>query len=642
LERLPRHFEDVEADPSHPLDADLFEKVEPYLTSSEVVDLGVSQSLIEQLARLLPNLQQDPTPAVKLLNRLVVPFEFDAIRSLQPPVDFAGGLDLAAVPYHPLALSLLEKAALNQRHAEFIASSPEIIRRLVRLWLRTQDIGVADRAGNVLLAFLEIDRNPVSMTGTDGLDAEPSVDYGTGFVWKRVFGDKDVYGEMFAICGAQPGGRGEQDLSRQLITVAQSRLLAWLPEVGKLSWEAITHSHHPKIEEEFGLQPKEGLLDWAALHVAEDDDILMKLCLIEFYIDLLKKCTQPLQLGQSTYQSKSLEYLKRRGVHEKTLSYFIHPSRHESFEVSYLYGPAANYLSTWATTYPEDFEADNDTKSAVLQRITDVFRQMKPTQWVHGEPPKHDLHVLASLPRTTLLANSTPTWPSSPLSLLPTTTVTNPDVLHTLATIFHGPTDPSSDLIFPAPSPTTTATSTTSPFSQTRLNEDRTAAHTLTTLFLNQNPTFFSTIVSLAETLALKETALAAIDFIAAIATANWPTPASMRSTSAPPQTGVHLLTAPGSPILPYLLAPAPTFSNLVGGRGDAENAAYRVAIAKFDVLRVVAGRLEKMRSEGWMGLDGGEREELEAVVGFVRERIGDGVWGRGGDVGGRIGVLEM
>lgn len=249
-----------------------------------------------------------------------------------------------------------------------------------------------------------------------------------------------------------------------------------------------------------------------------------------------------------------------------------------------------------------------------------VFSTMKPAQWVHGDSPRHDLHVLASIPRTTLLADSTALWVSTPLSLIPCSRSTNSDALHTLATIFHGPSDPTKDVVFPAP----TTTTTTLP---ARLAAEASAARTLTALFTTHNSRFFADLAQLADTVALKETALAALDLIHALATASWE-----GTSDSFPTTGLALLLRPGNPIFPYLLRPAPSFSNLVGGRGDAENAAYQVAAKKFDVLRTVLGRLE-----GQLEIQG-----REGLLGLVRGRVAEGVWGRGGDIGGRIGTLEM
>lgn len=259
-----------------------------------------------------------------------------------------------------------------------------------------------------------------------------------------------------------------------------------------------------------------------------------------------------------------------------------------------------------------------------------VFSSIKPAQWVHGESPRHDLHILASLPRTTLLADSTAIWVSTPLSLVPGSRSTNPDALHTLATIFHGPEDPTKDLTFPAP----TSPSRSSATFPERLEAERSAARTLTALFTQHNASFWLDLVQLAETIALKDTALASLNFINALATASWSTTSSSAIPSDFPSTGLSLLLRPGNPVLPYLLRPAPSFSNLVGGRGDAENAAYQVAMRKFDVLRTVLRRLESSAAEEVPGRDG--------LLEMMRVRAAEGVWGRGGDVGGRIGTLEL
>ncbi|KAF2145036.1 uncharacterized protein K452DRAFT_284426 [Aplosporella prunicola CBS 121167] len=643
VQQLPIHFAEVEQDPSTPLDVDLIDLVQPFVSAPDVVDASTSQALTAQLARLLPTLQQDPTPAIQLLVKLIEPYDFDAIRSIQPPVDFAAGLDLAAVPYHPLALALLEKASLNGRHAEFIASSPSIVSNLVQLWLSTEDIGIADRATNVLYDLLHVDRDPANPTATEG-----PVGYGVGFMWKRVFGDRDIYSLFFRLCGGDV-------LNRSRKTVAQARLMAWLPRVGELSWEAITLSQHAEVEQRFGLATP-GLLNFAALHVVDyKDDILMHISLIEFYSALLKTCSRP---SRSTGQSKSLEYLKATKVHERTLSYFLNPAAHESFETSYLYRPAAHYLATYASTYPDDFEASAEIRAATLRRLVNVFSDTKLAHWVHGHAPQHDLHVLASLPRTSLLPS--PTWDASPLALLPAGRSTNPDVLRTLATIFHGPSDGADyaeSLTFPPPpqqppqADDEASAHTSEAEAPARLAAERAAARSLAASFLEHNSAFFADLVTVAETLALKDNALAALDLVAALVMAHWPStsasasPSPTPSTNTPapdsasddaafPPSGPCLLTRPGNPLLPYLLRPAPTAAHLAGR--DSEAAHARIAARKFEVLRLLKRELEREISGG------SAAPGARGVVELLRGREAEGAWGRGGDVGGHIAAMEL
>jgi len=63
----------------------------------------------------------------------------------------------------------------------------------------------------------------------------------------------------------------------------------------------------------------------------------------------------------------------------------------------------------------------------------------------------------------------------------------------------------------------------------------------------------------------------------------NVPVP-NVRQYQEVPSTGISLiLNRPiMEKVLPYLLAPAQTFANLVGGRGDTESAAYKVAVSRF------------------------------------------------------------
>lgn len=151
----------------------------------------------------------------------------------------------------------------------------------------------------------------------------------------------------------------------------------------------------------------------------------------------------------------------------------------------------------------------------------------------------------------------------------------------------------------------------------------------------------FSDIVNHAETIAMKENALAALALLRAIITSSWsatPMPDVVSTNDSIhtrlqsfPQTGLDLILDPtlSGGVLPSLIKPAITFSNLVGGMGDAENSAYQVAMAKFDVLKALGQRLEQQ---------GGRQD----VLAMVRRRVNEGPWGVGGGAGSRIGTLEL
>ena len=80
--------------------------------------LGKSQriSLLNGLSGLLPTLQQDPTPAITLVMRLIdVPeISFGDVLELEPQVDFAAGLLSESEPINMVILALLEKAKCSE------------------------------------------------------------------------------------------------------------------------------------------------------------------------------------------------------------------------------------------------------------------------------------------------------------------------------------------------------------------------------------------------------------------------------------------------------------------------------------------------------------------------------------------------
>lgn len=164
----------------------------------------------------------------------------------------------------------------------------------------------------------------------------------------------------------------------------------------------------------------------------------------------------------------------------------------------------------------------------------------------------------------------------------------------------------------------------------------------MTSLYYTKNPSLFADIVTHAETIAVTDNALAALTLLSAIITSNWDsdTVPDQISKDDPiylrlqefPKTGMALIFDPtiGGGVLPYLLKPATSFSNMVAGSGGgADNPAYQVAMAKFDVLNALNKRLDK---------EGGDH----ALISMVKRRVAEGPWGVGGGAGSQIGTLEL
>jgi hypothetical protein len=340
--------------------------------------------------------------------------------------------------------------------------------------------------------------------------------------------------------------------------------------------------------------------------------------LINFFSDLITTVRTSPHLTHYD-SSLSLDFVKEQGIHKDIIDF--HTSDSPGMEHSFLGGRTAHYIAEYAITYPENFE-----NSPELQTIR---------QHVHRNIRKceaNDLTIVAAMPRASLVPQRATglAWDDCVILDIPIKR-TNPDALKTLATVFHGP--PKEEIVFPARDVANSASN--------RTVVESAYARLLTSLYYTKNSTFFSDLITHADTVAMKENALAALSLLSAIITANWD------STTLPekipendpiylrlqefPKTPIDLILDPtiSGGVLPYLIKPATTFSNLVGGRGDAENAAYQVAMAKFDVLQVLGRRLES---------DGGRQD----VIAMVRRRVSEGPWGVGGSAGSRIGTLEL
>ncbi|KAF2153302.1 hypothetical protein K461DRAFT_225108 [Myriangium duriaei CBS 260.36] len=600
-----------------------------------------SVSLITNISKLAPTLPLDPTPLNKLLITLLEPYSFSDILGLSDNIDFVTGLSVRAVPYNRLLLAILSKATLSPSDAATIAGRPEVISALITLWLTTSEPGIGHEAGEVLYGLLKVDYQSDGFSSTSG----------QGLVWKRVFQDKDVYSLIYSICISDPK-RSQHDVSRNQRTLAQSRLLELLPKLCLLDWTALTRSHMEQVERSYASHPSNGLLGFAAIDMVNtEDDVLMHKCLIEFFSDLIETVTTS---GPDTHRdsSVSLDFLISTGVHVRLADFYVDPSesRHGVLEVQFLYSSVARYVATYASNYSDHF-SKLDYNYEVLVRLQKALN-LSPSQWAHQESPRHDLNVLASLPRAVLLRSitepnigSTRLPGDSVLSRLPTKQ-TNSDVLNTLATIFKGPSSVES-LTYPEESPMMSS------IDEKGLAEAQ-AARALYYLYIAKyNPNIFSDLVSHADSIALTDTALAAINVIHAVINSNWaplpPSPVRRMISEAdllsqlpnpPPATpnsGPEAIIAPPSMehTLPYLIKPARSFANIVGGRGDVESVAYKVAIAKFDALKSLHDRLQDVAATD-------PEPGYEQILFTLNRSVTRGPWSHQGDAGGRVATMEL
>lgn len=614
LSELSAHLEKVDQDASTPLDTDLLERGEILTNTPEYLSRTWkdTQPLFLQVAALLPKLQQDPSPLIHFIIKLSGPYRFDDIKD----VNFEVGLDLQATPFHSLILTLLGKSTASSTDAQALANKPGVVAAIVRLWLCTPDVGTASQAEDLLIDLLKVSKNDPVSTSTEA----PLHTHGTGPMWRRLFGDRDISSLYYHYTSVkQLSSPPLPLLSKRDKTISQARLLSWLPQVGALCWDAIVSSHGLDVESEVGLKEGQGLLHYAALKMVDtQDDMLMHLTLINFFSVLITFVKTKPHLTQYD-SSLSLDFLRKEGIHKELIDF--HTSDTPGLEYSFLSNRTAQYISDYATNYPENFK--DSPEMPVIRNF--VHRNIRKCE-------ASDLNIIASMPRTTLVPqrSSGLAWDDCVILDMPITR-TNQDAIRTLATVLHGP--PKEEITFPQ------IESVGSDPKQTSI--ESVFARILTALFYAKKPTMFSDIVTHMETIAIKDNALAALALVRALITASWSSetlpdilppndPIHARLANFP-QTGLELILTPSisGGVLPSLLKPSASFSNLVGGHGDAENAAFQVAMEKFEVLKALGRRLEQ---------DGGRQDVLE----LVRRRVSEGPWGAGGSAGSRIGTLDL
>lgn len=283
LSELSSHLQKVDEEPATILDADLLEKCELFTSTPEYRSRiwKDTRPLFLQVAALLPKLQQNPSPLIHFIVKLAEPYRFEDIKDL----DFEIGLGLQATPFHTLILTLLEKAISSSVDAQVLANRPGVVSSIVRLWLCTQDAGVAIQAEDLLTALLKASKNEPVSIGTEA----PHHTYGTGPMWRRLFSDRDINSLYYHYTSLKKlSSQVQPQLSKRDQTIAQARLLSWLPRVAELNWDAVTSSYSIDVEREAGLKEGQGLLHYAALKMVDtEDDMLMHMTLINFYSILI-------------------------------------------------------------------------------------------------------------------------------------------------------------------------------------------------------------------------------------------------------------------------------------------------------------------------------------------------------------------
>ncbi len=662
LEEFQKAIIRVKADPQDRLDSLLLDRFRAQLTGPNVTPL--IPSLVPDLLLVLPILQQDPEPVTSILQTLLEPLSFaDVLGYTAGPTLLVEALRSPLASINLLAVYVLRKASRSPSSTAMVAGMKEVVSELLSVFFLS-DTEVSSVIAGLLKDFMVTDF-PGALTSVDtamtGLPTSSGGDRapGQGLMWRRWFDDREVYATFFNLTSLVVPDAHTGQIDKRQRTVAQARLLDLIPTLAILDFPRLKASHFPDVEARFGLESeKEGLLDYATLHMVDtSDDLLMHITLIDFYESFIRHFPPGIAIrgelaSVSRYSSPALDYLIATGRHVQTYSYYL-PSNssrtNNSLEMSLLRARSANYLATYASTYPDHLlTAKAGGGAPLIATIVDHLRRELEAVGMGPLAPKtlYDLHLVASIPRIAMLphladpsADVSPDVSADSLPAHLAVTVTNEEVLKTLAVIFHGPTEtPQSsdgeDLEFEDPD---------------FLDLEAAAARALCLMYSLRYPQWFERLVSIAETIAMTDAALAAISLITAIMTAKWKaapqTPGVgrhgfsilseqqlVRMFGAPlPTTGMEFLLQPEGlrTVVQYLCLPPQTFTNLVGGRGDTESAAYRVAVAKHDALRIFSKALQGVSSK------------YDPVKSMVAEALARPLFGASAP-GGHVGTMDL
>jgi hypothetical protein len=561
LDDLEEHLEVLEKNPSAQQDTVCFKITKTVFTTPYLRPHLSNEQALETVQRLYSVLAQLSNPSVELfglIDALLGRVSLSQIMRISPSIDLAAGLTVDADQYNSLTLNLLENA--DGAAAKGLATNfRNVFEALVRLFLCSHDIGISGRASAVLLKFLQ---------------------EGNGEVSKRFFRDDGIYGAIFEICDSR---QKVFEMTRNQRSIAQTRLLDFVTSLASWNWETAVKSHNPEVEAEYGLQPGEGLLDFATRYQTDfEDDVLLHRTLIDILKALLEHESSKSWSGEI---SPALKFLLSRKLHQQTMKYFLNPSDSSISSLDHsLLGPgSAAYTAAFIESHPNYIHNNPAIMEAIMQRLKFALQ-------TNASP--EILNVFSSVPRT-MLRSYTQIVNEVPVA------ANNPSLLKALAYVFGGPEKPIEK--FP-------------PVENSQLldiESEKVAASHLFLSYYTNNPRLFSELISIANRVALSESALAALQFLHSIIACNW----------TGPEQGITVIindSRSRDAIMTYLRG----FPNRVQGDPiSRSNDQYKIAVFRYTLAKLFVEKLESLPER---------RSNADIVLwsSRLKDRIRLGVWG--------------
>ncbi|KAF7515090.1 hypothetical protein G7054_g14767 [Neopestalotiopsis clavispora] len=326
VDELDKHLDELIADPTLATNIKLFDNVTLQLTGNIAqFEITCIEIIADSITEILKQYQQDPSILCELAIKLLGPLTFTQVMSLASEDAIIQALRSPAPSANLLALAVLEKASRSPGEAAILATLKSVVAAFVVQWLSSPAVEVGERGSKVLGDLLDVDcatvRRPPQGVSHGGqeivLRSRPP---GQGLMWRRVFHDRDIYGSILSLSSFGRHHDGvEGGLDEHQVTLAQGRLLRLLPRLAALDLAAVTQTEFPDLHQRFAREVDNdsssahanGLLQFAALHMINNEDLLMHLTLIDFFETLISiQRITPF----STYKTEALGTLLREAV----------------------------------------------------------------------------------------------------------------------------------------------------------------------------------------------------------------------------------------------------------------------------------------------------------------------------------------
>ena len=187
-----------------------------------------------------------------------------------------------------LALAILHKAAKAPSDAAILSTLSDVVEELLSVWLSSEDTGVGERAARVLGDLLEVDCDVIAegegvnpLSQTNGLTPSNQLVRrrlpGHARLWRFILLTHSSLVLITNLCTPSPNRTTNQT------TISQGRLLRLLPRLATLNIRALSQTAYPDLFPVSDEGAGHGILQWAALGMVDEEDVLMHLNLIDFF-----------------------------------------------------------------------------------------------------------------------------------------------------------------------------------------------------------------------------------------------------------------------------------------------------------------------------------------------------------------------